>query len=100
MASKRKTLSSILYLRVPLTFCLSKSDTLVEQPTYGSKQIRVTRIILRRTLIKLASKHDCVVRLDEFASKRYVGQRGEPFPGCIKMYAIFPLEFKLLTSAM
>lgn len=58
-----------------------------------------TPIILRRTLIKLASKSGRDVGPDEFASERYGGEYGKSIPGCIKMYAIFPLVFKLLTSA-
>ena len=93
MASKRKTSSSILSLRVSPGFCLSKSDTLVEQSSNGSKRITGIRIILRRSLIKLASKSGRVVGPDEFASKRYGGELHKPFPGCINMYAIFPLIF-------
>jgi hypothetical protein len=59
-----------------------------------------TRIILRRTLMALASEKGFSTVLDGYASKRYLHESEffrEHFPGCIKVYTVLH-EFVLIAS--
>ena len=75
-----------------------ETDLLLEPPEFYSRKKRSTPVILRYTLIQLATRAGRVIKMDNLTERTYQGRFGEleqrwgnGLMGCIKTYEIFSL---------